>query len=174
MQIPCYHDSNSFLVASFDIKPLFTIITPLKGAIIHILLNTSYFNLTWPKFCFPSTFEILCNLKVGPDRRCNFAPWDSVSWSIVPSCPTVFRKWFQQCRISSKCSNSHSPSYPTLLEALSTPWDSVEQCSMGTLSLVPRSKVASSGPTLRKTPIVNRLTRCCCAHRKFFYDPFLL
>ena len=31
--------------------------------------------------------------------------------------------------------------------ALATPWDSVEQCSIGTLSLVPRSKVASSGPT---------------------------
>ena len=43
----------------------------------------------------------------------------------VPGCC----KCFQQCRIAPKC-----PSYPTLLEALATPWDSVEQCSMGTLS----------------------------------------
>ena len=61
----------------------------------------------------------------------------------VPGCC----KCFQQCQRAPKCPNSRSPSYPTLLEALATPWDSVEQCSMGTLSLVPRSKVASSGPT---------------------------
>ena len=49
--------------------------------------------------------------------------------------------------ISSQVSQlSHSYSYPTLLEALATPWDSRQQCSMGTLSLVPRRKVASSGP----------------------------
>ena len=47
-----------------------------------------------------------------------------------------------------KCPMSRSPSYPTLLDALATPWDSVKQCSMGTLSLVPRTKVTSSGTTL--------------------------
>ena len=45
-------------------------------------------------------------------------------------------------------------SYSTLLAALATPCDSVEQCSMGTLSLVPRSKVASSGPSFRYASIV--------------------
>ena len=89
-------------------------------------------------------------LSKGLSRRCNFAPWDKGQCPhralshTVPGCC----KCFQQCRIAPKCPNSRSPSYPTLLEALATPWDSVGQCSMGTLSLVPRSKVASSGQTL--------------------------
>ena len=61
----------------------------------------------------------------------------------VPGCC----KGFQQCLIALECLKSRSPSCPTLLEALPTPWDSAEQCSMGTLYLVPRSKIASSGPT---------------------------
>ena len=58
-------------------------------------------------------------------------------------------KCFQQCRIAGTARLETLGSYQTLLEAFATPWDSVEQCSMGTLSLVPRSKVASSGLTFR-------------------------
>ena len=61
----------------------------------------------------------------------------------VPGCC----KCFQQCRIAGSARVGTLGSYPTLLEALATPWDSVEQCSMGTLSLIPKRKVASSGPT---------------------------
>ena len=88
----------------------------------------------------------------GRSRRCNFTPWDKgqcphgALFHAVPGCC----KCFQQCRIAPKCSNSRSPSYPTLLEALATPWHSVEQCSMGTLSLDPSSKVASSGQIFRQ------------------------
>ena len=57
-------------------------------------------------------------------------------------------KGFQQCLITPKSPDSRNPCYPTLLEALATHCDSMEQCSMGTLSLVLRNKVASSGPTL--------------------------
>ena len=91
-------------------------------------------------------------IRTGPSRRCNFAPWDKgqcphgALLHAVPGCC----KCFQQCRVAPKCPNSRSPSYPTLFEALATPWDSVEQCPMGTLSLVPRSKVASSGRTFKK------------------------
>ena len=53
-------------------------------------------------------------------------------------------------------------SYPTLLKALATPWDSVEQCSMGTLSLVPRSKVALSRPTLSDD---HSLQSCYCLRK---------
>ena len=80
--------------------------------------------------------------KVG-SRQCKFSPWDK------GQCPhgTGCSKCFQHYLIAPKCPKSRSPSYPILLEALATPWDSVEKCSMGTLSLVPRIKVASSGPT---------------------------
>ena len=88
-------------------------------------------------------------LSQGWSRRCNLAHWDK------GQCPhgTLFHaaqgycKCFQQCHIAPKCPNSRTLSYPTLLEAFATPWDSVEQCSIGTLSLVPKRKVASSGPT---------------------------
>ena len=58
----------------------------------------------------------------------HFAPWDKgqcphgALFHAVPGCC----KGFQQCRIAPKYPNSRSPSYPTLLEALATPWDSVE------------------------------------------------
>ena len=68
-------------------------------------------------------------------------------WSIVPRCLRVLQV-LPTMSDSSQVSQLLHSRYPTLLEALATPWDSVEQCSMGTLSLVPRSKVASSGPTL--------------------------
>ena len=88
---------------------------------------------------------------IGQSRRCNLAHWDKGQYPhgalfhVVPGAGCC--KCFQQCRIAPKCPNSRSPSYPTLLEALAIPWDSVEQCSIWTLSLVPRGKVASSGPT---------------------------
>ena len=91
----------------------------------------------------------------GRSRRCNFAPWDKgqcpheALFHAVPGCI----KYFLQCRIDPKCQNSRMPSYLTLLEAFAAPWDSVEQCSMGTLSLVSRSKVASYGPTLSQPDI---------------------
>ena len=84
----------------------------------------------------------------GRSRRWNFFPWDKgqcpqgALFHAVPGCCNCF----QQCRVAPKC-----PSYPTLLEALATPWDSGDQCSLGTLSLVPRKKVPSSGPTLMFT-----------------------
>ena len=68
------------------------------------------------------------NLK-GRSRRCNFPPWDKgqcphgALFHAVSGCC----KCFQQCRIALKCPNSRSPSYPTLLEVLSTPWDRVGQ-----------------------------------------------
>ena len=86
-------------------------------------------------------------------RRGNFAPWDkvtrdSVPWSIVPRCPRVLQvlkalsdSW--DCEICGTLGSNQ-----TLLEAFATLWDCVEQCSTGTLSLVLRSKVPSSGTTL--------------------------
>ena len=61
----------------------------------------------------------------------------------VPGCC----RCFQQCRVAGTAKVGTLGSYQTLLETLATPWDSVKQCCMGALSLVPRSKVASSGPT---------------------------
>ena len=75
----------------------------------------------------------------------------TVPWSIFPRCPRVLQA-YPTMWIAPKCPNSRIPSYPTLLETLTTPWDSVEQCPMGTMSLVARSKVASSGPTLKVHP----------------------
>ena len=86
----------------------------------------------------------------GRSRRCNFSPWDKgqcphgALFHAVPGCC----KCFQQCRVARTARLGTLGSYPTLLEALATPWDSVEQCSMRTLPLVPSSKVASCGPTL--------------------------
>ena len=68
---------------------------------------------------------------LGWSRRCNFSPWDKgqcphgTLFHAVPGCC----KSFQQCLIAPKFPKSRSPSYQTLLEALATPWDSVEQCS---------------------------------------------
>ena len=99
----------------------------------------------------------LTKISKGRSRRCNFALWDmgqcphGALLHAVPGCC----KCFQQCRIAPKCPNSRSPSYPTLLEALATPWDSVQQCSVGTLSHVPKSKVASSGPTIMQQIFVS-------------------
>ena len=109
------------------------------------------------------SWKSLTCISKGRSRRCNFALWDKgqcphgALFHAVPGCC----KCFQQCRIAPKCLDSRSPSYPTLLEALATPWDSVEQCSMGTLSLVPKSKVASSGPTLMLPATINGMI-CCC------------
>ena len=44
-------------------------------------------------------------------------------------------------------SQSHLSDINCWKQALAAPWGSVEQCSMGTMSLIPRSKVASSGQT---------------------------
>ena len=62
---------------------------------------------------------------------------------------SVLKRGFQQCRIAGTSRVGTLGSYPTLLEALVTPWDSVELWSMGTLSLVLRRKVASSGPKFK-------------------------
>ena len=72
----------------------------------------------------------------GRSRRCNFTPWDKgqcphgALFHAVPLCC----KCFQQCQIAGIARVGTLVSYPTLLEALATPWESVEQCSMGTLS----------------------------------------
>ena len=111
-------------------------------------------------FTISSTF---LRLKVGPDEAAFFlGTRDSVlmlghaTLIIVPRCPMVLQvlptvsnssQVFQLSQ-SRHCCWNNTLLFPTLVEALATPWDSVEQCSMGTLSLVPRSKVASSGPTL--------------------------
>ena len=47
------------------------------------------------------------------------------------------------------CSQQPRSRNPTLLETLATLWNSMEQCPMGTLSLVSWSKVALSRRTLR-------------------------
>ena len=115
---------------------LFEYLLPFFGEMKNMV--TSIYSYLFP----------MCLLMVGPEDAILLL--ETVShgalFHAVPGCC----KCFQQCRIASKCPNSHSLSYPTLLEAFATAWDSVKQCSNGTLSLVPRSKVASSGPTLRK------------------------
>ena len=52
---------------------------------------------------------------------------DSVPMDVVPRCPRVLKV----LPTMSECPNSRIPSYPTLLEALATPWDSVEQRPWG-------------------------------------------
>ena len=106
-------------------------------------------------------FEILYLLVNGRSTRCNFSPWDKgqcphgTLFHAVPGCC----KCFQQCRVAGTARVGILGSYPTLLEAFATPWDSVEQCSMGTLSLVP-----SSGTTLIKllkfALYLNRIKLC--------------
>ena len=87
-------------------------------------------------------------------QLCSLGQGTVSQWSIVPRCPRVLQV-FPTVSDSSQISSSN-PSYPTLLEALATPWDSVEQCSTGTLSLVPMSKVASSGRTCSRNLIMSK------------------
>ena len=102
-------------------------------------------------------------VKVGPDNATlllgtrDSVPMEHCFHAVSGCC-----KCYQQCRIAWTERLGTLGSYPTLLEALATPWDCVEQCSMETLSLVPRRKVASSGPTF-KIP-----SRCAYAHQLGF------
>ena len=107
----------------------------------------------------------------GRSRRCNFAPCDKgqcphgALFHAVPECC----KCFQRCRITGTAKVGTRGSYPTLLEALGTPWDSVEQSSMVTLSLVQRNKVASSDPTFRRWKAQSLKGRLDWDSQKVFY-----
>ena len=78
-----------------------------------------------------------------PVHTMQLCPWDKGQCPhgalshAVPGCC----KCFQQCRIAGTARLGTLVSYPTLLETLATPWDSVEQCSVGTLSLVQVAKL---------------------------------
>ena len=83
-------------------------------------------------------------------QHCSLGQGAVSPWSIVPRCLRVLQVLLTTSYSSLvyQLSQSH---YPPLLEKFATPRDSEEQCSMGTLPLVPRSNVASSGPTLTIT-----------------------
>ena len=96
------------------------------------------------KWLFPTMHSVLRSVQMM--QLCS---WDKgqcphgALFHAVPGCC----KCFQQCQIARTARVGTIVSYPTLLKALATPWESVEQCSMGTQSFVPWRKVASSGPT---------------------------
>ena len=97
----------------------------------------------WCDWCLQIFQHTWWRLRVGPDDSNLLLGTRTVSpWNIVPHCPRVL----QVLPTMSYSSQVFQLSQSQLS-------DSVEQCSMGTLSLVPRSKVASSGPTLRRLEV---------------------
>ena len=83
-------------------------------------------------------------IKVGPDdATLLLGSWNKgqcphgLLFQAVPGCC----KCFQQCRIAGTARLGTLLSYQILLEALATPYDCVEQCSMGILAvLCPKEK----------------------------------
>ena len=99
-----------------------------------------------------SSERILLSLwEKSRSRRCNFFPWDKgqcphgALFHAVPVCC----KCFQQCRIAGTSRVGTFGSYPTLLEALATRTLGQRGTMIhGDTVPCPRSKVASSEPTL--------------------------
>ena len=112
------------------------------------------------------------SIKVCPDDAMLLLGQGTVSpWSIVPRCTRMLQVLPTN---EDNCESSDTVvSYPTLLKALATPWESVEQCFIGTLSLVPRSKVASSGPSFTQALIFFHI-KLNMVNLKFTYFKFEL
>ena len=115
----------------------------------------------------------------GRSRRWNFAPWDKgqcphgALFHASPGCC----KCFKQCRIARTARVETLELSDDTVGSTCNTMGQCGTCSMGTLSLVSMSKVASSAPIFRHDTIcisnivyIHMSHKCCCMQRANYSD----